>query len=117
MSIARAARALSCLLILSSPQMSLAREPGVDALFELSHPDSGPFPSNRFSQIDLRNLTNLQLDLPKPDCAERVTDCQDVDVINTLDGFNLQPRLRIPFSGPIDPATVDSSSVFHVLPQ
>jgi hypothetical protein len=37
-----------------------------------------------------------------------------IDVINTLDGFNLQPRLSIPFSGPIDPLSVNSSNVFLV---
>src|SRR5947207_3811129 len=31
-----------------------------------------------------------------------------------LDGFNLQPRLSIPFSGPIDVNTVNSSTVFLV---
>jgi dienelactone hydrolase len=52
--------------------------------------------------------------LPKPDCAVRVSDCADIDVINTLDGFNLQPRLSIPFSGPIDVSSVSSSTVFLV---
>jgi len=32
----------------------------------------------------------------------------------TLDGFNLQPRLSIPFSGPIDVSTVSSRTVFLV---
>jgi hypothetical protein len=44
----------------------------------------------------------------------RPSDCEDLDVINTLDGFNLLPRLSIPFDGPIDPATVTSESVFLV---
>src|SRR5947207_15882588 len=33
---------------------------------------------------------------------------------NTLDGFNLQPRLSIPFSGSIDVSSVSSSTVFLV---
>src|SRR5437899_7637294 len=33
---------------------------------------------------------------------------------NTLDGFNLQPRLSIPFSGPIVVSTVSSRTVFFV---
>jgi hypothetical protein len=32
--------------------------------------------------------------------------------LNTLDGFNLQPRLSIPFTGPIDPSTASSRTVF-----
>ena len=35
-------------------------------------------------------------------------------MINTLDGFNLQPRLSIPFTGPIDVSTVSSRNVFLV---
>ena len=43
---------------------------------------------------------------------DRPSDCADIDVINTLDGFNLQPRLSIPFDGPIDVSTVSSQTVF-----
>ena len=35
---------------------------------------------------------------------------------NTLDGFNIQPRLTIPFSGPIDLSTVSSSNIFLIGP-
>jgi hypothetical protein len=54
------------------------------------------------------------MNLPKPDCAVRPSDCADIDVINTLDGFNLQPRLSIPFSGDIDVSTVSSQTVFLI---
>jgi hypothetical protein len=54
------------------------------------------------------------VNMPSPDCAVRVTDCQDVELLNTLDGFNLQPRLRVPFDGPIDPTTVNSSNMYLV---
>jgi hypothetical protein len=33
-------------------------------------------------------------------------------MFNTLDGFNLQPRLAIPFDGPIDGASLTAESVF-----
>jgi hypothetical protein len=42
------------------------------------------------------------------------SDYQDTLVLNTLDGFNLQPRFSIPFDGPIDVTTVTSNSVFLV---
>ncbi len=32
-------------------------------------------------------------------------------MLNTLDGFNLQPRLSIPFDGPINPNTVNSGPI------
>ena len=44
----------------------------------------------------------------------RPSDCADIDVLNTLDGFNMQPRISIPFTGPIDPASVNSSNVFLI---
>jgi hypothetical protein len=63
---------------------------------------------------DGRQNTGLRVSLPKPDCQEHVSDCQDLDVVNELDGFNLQPRLSMPFSGPIEPSTATSDAVFLV---
>src|SRR6267142_6497088 len=84
----------------------------VEVLFDFSSPASSPFPSDRFTVEDHDQNTGVRVKLPKPDCAVRPSDCADLDVINTLDGFNLQPRLSIPFSGPIDVSTVSSSTVF-----
>src|SRR5436853_3387680 len=86
----------------------------VETLFDLSSPTSAPFPSDRFTVDDHEQKTGLRVSLPKPDCAVRVSDCADIAVINTLAGFNLQPRLSIPFSGPIDVSTVSSRTVFLV---
>jgi hypothetical protein len=58
--------------------------------------------------------TGRQVNLPLPDANTRLSDYQDLQVLNTLDGFNLQPRLSIPFDGPIDLSTVDSQTVFLV---
>jgi len=85
---------------------------GVQARFDLSAPSGGPFPTDRFTVADDSHLTGLRVNLPKPDCAARPSDCADIEVLNTLDGFNLQPRLAIPFTGPIDPTTVNSATVF-----
>ena len=92
----------------------LAFAAGVEALFDLSTRASSPFPSDRFTVDDHDQKTGVRVNLPKPDCAVRPSDCMDIDVINTLDGFNLQPRLSIPFSGPIDVSTVSSQTVFLV---
>jgi len=86
----------------------------VEALFDLSSPATAPFPTDRFTVDDHGQKTGLRVSLPKPVCADRPSDCADIDVINTLDGFNLQPRLSIPFSGPIDVSTVSSRTVFLV---
>jgi len=81
---------------------------------DLSAPESGVFPSNVFTVADCTNLTGLRVNLPSPDSITNPADFQDVQVINTLDGFNIQPRLSIPFDGPIDVSTVNSQSVFLV---
>src|SRR5919197_3900785 len=73
-----------------------------------------PFPSNLYTQPDSSQLTGLHVDLPKPDCGTHPSDCADVAVLDTLDGFNIQPRISIPFSGPIDLSTVSSKSIFLV---
>jgi hypothetical protein len=91
-----------------------AHGPRVQATFNLADPEGSPFPSNRFTRPDSSQLTGLRVNLPKPDCLTRRSDCDDIAVINTLDGFNLQPRLSIPFDGPVDPSTVTSRSVFLV---
>lgn len=72
------------------------------------------FPSNRLTQSDYANVTLRRVNLPKPDCAVRVSDCQDIDVINTLDGFSTQPRITVPFDGNIDLSTVNSNTVYLV---
>lgn len=92
-------------LILSSPTAAA----DVHALFDLTAPTTGPFPSDWFTVPDRSQNTRRRVSLPVPDCAERASDCADLSVINTLDGFNVQPRVSIPFDGPIDVSTVTSS--------
>jgi hypothetical protein len=73
-----------------------------------------PFPSNRYTVFDGTQNTLRRVQLPRPDCAVRVSDCQDIDVINTLDGFSTQPRITVPFTGDIDVSSVNSDTVFLV---
>src|SRR6266700_7519250 len=101
-------------LALSTAQAVSPAAASVHALFGLSTPQSGPFPSDHLTVSDPTQNTGLKIELPKPDCATRPSDCEDLDVINALDGFNLQPRLSIPLDGFIDRATVTSQSVFLV---
>jgi Bacterial Ig-like domain len=75
-----------------------------------------PFPSNLYTVPDSSQLTGLRVNLPQPNCSTNPSDCADVAVLDTLDGFNIQPRISIPFSGPIDPTTVSSATVFLVGP-
>jgi hypothetical protein len=70
------------------------------------------FPSDRYTVPDQNQVTGLRVALRKPDCSVHVSDCEDVDVVNQLDGFNVQPRIVIPFSGAIDLATVNRQGVY-----
>lgn len=88
--------------------------PSTFAAFDLANPDSGPFPSDRFTVADTSQLTGRRVDLPLPDRLTRPSDYDDISVINTLDGFNLQPRLSISFDGPIDVNSVNSNNVFLI---
>ena len=100
-----------------APAGSTDDEPtGVHALFDLATTSGGPFPTDRFTLPDPSQNTGLRVALPRVGCSERPSDCADVDTLNTLDGFNLQPRLSIPFSGPIDVDSVTSDTVFLVGP-
>jgi hypothetical protein len=86
----------------------------VQALFNPDVVEQAPFPSDRFTVSNPANITRFQVNLPLPDCTIRPTDCDDLRVINTLDGFNVSPRVSIPFSGPIDVNSVNSDTVFYV---
>jgi hypothetical protein len=85
-----------------------------EARFSLDAPTDGPFPSDWFTVPDHTNKTHRRVSLPLPDCEVRVSDCEDLAVLNTLDGFNLRPRLSVPFDGTIDPTTVNSDTIFLV---
>lgn len=108
----RSARA--CAAALLTLTIAGAHAAGVSVRFELDDPDASPFPSDRFTRVDFTQRTFRRVELPKPDCAVRASDCADIDVINTLDGFSTQPRVTVPFTGPIDPSSVTSDTVYLV---
>src|SRR5258708_5120217 len=93
---------------------AVALAAGVGVKVDLSSPDKGPFPSDRFTRLDFSQNTFRRVRLPKPDCNARPSDCADIDVLNTLDGFNVQPRITVPFTGAIDVNTVNSETVFLI---
>jgi hypothetical protein len=101
---------LSCTLF--SPWAASAA--GVHVLSDFHNPVRSLFPSDLFTVKDHSQNTGRRVKLPKPSCTDRPSDCADIDVLNTLDGFNLQPRLSIAFDGPIDVSTVSSQTVFLV---
>ena len=96
------------------PLAALADSPssGVRVRFDTGDLAGSPFPSNRYTQPEWGNRTFRRVNLPTPDCAVRVSDCQDIAVINTLDGFSTQPRITVPFTGAIDVSSVTSDTVY-----
>ena len=109
-----AATALAA-VALSSPVFTTAfATDGVRVRDDTSTPTGAIFPSNQYTVPDTSNVTMRRVNLPKPDCIVLPSWCADIDVINTLDGFSTQPRITVPFTGDINPASVTSDTVFLV---
>ena len=94
---------LACALFFAVPALAFAAvQPGQ------------PFPTNLDTVADPSQLTGLHVNLPTPDCTTHPSDCQDIALLDTYDGFNVDARVSIPFSGPIDLSTVTPDTVFLV---
>ena len=77
----------------------------VRPLLGFDRTSDGPFPSDRFTVPDPAQNTCLRVNLPRPaSCAGQESECIELDFLNELDGFNLKPRLSVPFSGQSIPA-------------
>jgi Bacterial Ig-like domain len=63
------------------------------------------FPSNSLTVADARQHTGRRVALPAENCGAAIT-CGLVQRLNELDGFDLDPRLAITFSAPVDPAQI-----------
>ncbi|MBI2468062.1 MAG: hypothetical protein HYV62_09635, partial [Candidatus Rokubacteria bacterium] len=88
--------------------------PPVEPRFEPAVPGRSPFPSDLLTVADATQRTGLRVAFPLPDCAVERSACDDVRLLNELDGFDLDPRLAVPFSGPVDAASVTARSLFLV---
>lgn len=106
-------RALLSALMFTLTSSAWAQVP-VHARFDLASVSGAPFPTDLYTIADPRNRTGRRVNMPLPDCSTRPSDCNDLAVVNTMDGFNLLPRISIPFDGPIDPNTATSATVYLV---
>ena len=76
-------------------------------------PDTRVMPSNRYTLPDASQLTGLRVNLPVPICdSTNSSVCDDLRLLNLQDGFDLRPRITVPFSGPIDVSTVNAASLY-----
>ena len=107
---------LSALTIftLTSSAVRADPSPAVHPRFDLASVSGAPFPSDLHTIADPRNRTGRRVNMLLPDCSTRPSDCNDLAVVNTMDGFNLLPRISVPFDGDIDPESVSSKSIFIV---
>ena len=67
-------------------------------------------PSARFTIADPAQITGRRLALPLPACSADPSGCDEVRLLNELDGWSINPRLAIPFSAPIDLGSVTRES-------
>src|SRR5215204_7178628 len=66
----------------------------VRPLFDLRSPERSPFPSDAFTVADANQNTGRRVNLPMPqDCRIYASDCEDVRVLNQLDGFSMHARM------------------------
>jgi len=61
------------------------------------------FPSDALTVRDPGQLTGRRVALPTAGCGAPIA-CGLVQQLNQLDGFDLDPRIAVRFSGPVDPA-------------
>jgi hypothetical protein len=64
------------------------------------------FPSDALTVEDAAQKTGLRVNLPLPDCDAEPAECRDLGRLNELDGFSPNTRLRVRFSGAVNPATL-----------
>src|SRR5579864_3137067 len=104
-------RPIALVPILCCAQALLAD--GVIVNFNPQDPTIGPFPTQFLTVPDASQKSGRRVNMPMPaDCATAPSDCQDVQLINQLDGFQTVPRLRVNFSGPIDVSTLYNAIFF-----
>lgn len=85
----------------------------VHPILDLHSPARSAFPSDRFTLSDATMLTRRRVNLPLPDnCTANASECADTTLLNDLDGFNVLPRISIPFDGDIDLSTVKGNIFF-----
>ncbi len=83
-------------------------------LFGPTSTTTGPFPSNALTLTDNTQQTGLTIQLPAtnnciPGSAQSVCgDAPTLGLLNHLDGFSVNPRVMVCFSGPVQTSTLQS---------
>ena len=76
-------------------------------LFDPSKPEIGPFPTDYLTAPSTTAKTGRKVRMPAPpDCAATPNACQEAWLLEQFDGFNVQARVRVKFSGAVNPQTL-----------
>ncbi len=101
----RALRVLAVLLVLAlvaAPALAQVPDPAATEA-----PVDGPtgsgeappgeviFPTDELTVADPAQETGRRIDLPLPDCTVLVSACDDIEILNGFDGFDLVPRIAV----------------------
>lgn len=85
---------------------------GTRVVFDAGAAAPFPFPADTLTVADPQQKTGLRMNLPLPDCAAEPGTCQEVGLVNELDGFSINPRIQVRFSAPIDDTTLRDGIFF-----
>src|SRR5918998_6882028 len=69
-------------------------------------------PDDALTVADANQLTGRRMALPLPNCTARPSDCDEIRLLNQLDGWDLDPRVEVRFSGPIDVSKVTAEQLY-----
>jgi hypothetical protein len=72
------------------------------------------FPTDRLTAPDSGQLTGRHVAMLAPSCPTDPAGCDDVALLNQLDGFSVNPRVAITFDGPIRIESVTRETAFIV---
>lgn len=74
----------------------------------------GPFPSDLLTSPSSGEKTGLQVSIPAAPCSASFAGaiCGDTSQLNVLDGFSINPRTMVCFSGAINPATLKNGITY-----
>ena len=84
-------------------------------LFDPASAAVGPFPTNGLTRQTATQKTGIQINLPLPSGCNPLSvsaECVNTQLLNELDGFSVNPRIKVCFSGPIDLGTLRSGISF-----
>ncbi len=67
------------------------------------------FPTDALTVPDSTQATGLRMNLPLPDCTAQPSTCSEISALNLLDGFSVNPRIAVTFSGPVNTSSIRDS--------